>query len=639
MDKELKLVASASTIQLLNKCKEDSIYGSDAINIPSLMGAIIDSDEAALRGYLLKKKIEIHELENFMQLIKGNRSSLLIDGKNAESEPIFHSELDYYLILLSEDKKEYKYPCSEEMSEVINEIIKMASEAQFNKIEPIHFVISLFRIDDKTLKEYFKDLEVDYEKAKKFFTRLTQNNSKIIPYEMSNFLRVINDSIDPKEPCRILGRDREIKRLWTILSKEEKANPILVGEDGVGKMALVEAIAYDIVSGRCPEKFKDYLVIGLNVTALISGTEYRDQAKRFDMFIDFLYRHKNIILFIDEIHTIIGDGACAIEELNFAQSLKPHLTKNGITVIGATTTREYEDYLRDDAALSRRFRVVQIDEPSFEELPSMIRNSVAAKAKYHGISISRAMLEYIILISYYFESYQKNSDKILDLVDEAMALAKINGRKRVTKYEIKEIYFDSFDRFETMSLEQRKIVAYHEAGHYLVAKFLDILEITPVAVSIVPKGYTLGSTVIEDRFIDQVANIDYIIATIAFDLGGRVAEGIYSPDVTSEAVEDYKFAVEKAYSVVAKTAVPLNGDDSLESMMVYLDTEETPMLTERVKNILNEKVKQLIRKAYNLAEDLLKSHMDLLEAIVNALLENPIMSEKELSKICKKFED
>ena len=199
-----------------------------------------------------------------------------------------------------------------------------------------------------------------------------------IPHSLSGCLTVLNNEYSPDEEyCRFSGRDKEVSKLMRILAKATKRNAILVGAGGVGKSTIVDILTWLIVTNNCPTVFSDSIVVSLDVSAMIAGTHFRGTAEqRFVDLANFLEENPKCILFIDEIHNILGAGACKEGELDLANSLKPILAKGVTRVIGATTDGEYEKYFSQDAALKRRFEKIVINEPKVNEVYPMIENQI-----------------------------------------------------------------------------------------------------------------------------------------------------------------------------------------------------------------------------------------------------------------------
>ncbi len=217
----------------------------------------------------------------------------------------------------------------------------------------------------------------------------------------------------------VIGRDREVQRVIQILSRRTKNNPVLIGEPGVGKTAIAEGLAQKIVSGDVPESLIGKRVVSLDLTGMVAGTKYRgDFEERIKAALEEARRAGDVILFIDELHTIVGAGAAegAIDASNI---LKPALSRGEIQAIGATTLNEYRKYIEKDAALERRFQPVQVDEPSEEESVEILRGLRDKYEAHHKLKITDEALEAAVKLSVRFINDRYLPDKAIDLVDEA----------------------------------------------------------------------------------------------------------------------------------------------------------------------------------------------------------------------------
>ena len=530
------------------------------------------------------------------------------------------------------EKVQISVPVDEEVSKVFEKLLEIIGKFNITEIEPLHITSAMFMTDNKDFKQFFRDIDANYDEAKKHFHPDRILVCGVIPFQLAGFLSTMNDKVDGKSPCEILCRDKETEAIWNICLKKNKRNTIIVGEPGVGKSALIEKLTHDINSGKCPEKFKKYKVIVLDVNALIAGTSYRgDAEERIKDLINFLETHHDVILFIDEVHTILGASSCFEGEMDLANALKPILARGDTIVIGATTEEEYEKYFKKDGALSRRFEKVEVKEPLAEKVYPMIKNKLLALTKYHGVTISREMVDYSILVASCFAFEKKNPDKTLDLIDRAMVSAVRSGKDHVDKDCVLNNFGIYFEMWDLMSEETKKEVAYHEAGHYIVGKASGrLIRHNWLAVSIMPAEHYLGVTVYEDddRKV-PFCNTDYYIDSIAFCLGGRVAENMFRKDFTSGASADLEQATKEAFHLVSKLGM---GNDSIENR-VYLNTENYPMFSEKAVNIINDEVNKVVKKSFERATKILEVNTDILEAIVAALVENRIMSETELDAI------
>ena len=221
---------------------------------------------------------------------------------------------------------------------------------------------------------------------------------------------------------RIVGRDREIDRMVQILSRRQKNNPCLIGEPGVGKTAIVEALALRIVEGNVPEALANFEVWQLDLTALVAGTQFRGQFEsRILGLIKEIKAAGNIILMIDEVHNIAGAGETSDGSMSAANLLKPALSRGEIRVIGATTLKEYRKSIEKDSALERRFQPVKIDEPSVEETVEIIRGIKKYYESFHGVYISDEVARFAATLSERYITERFLPDKAIDLIDEASA--------------------------------------------------------------------------------------------------------------------------------------------------------------------------------------------------------------------------
>lgn len=229
-------------------------------------------------------------------------------------------------------------------------------------------------------------------------------------------------AIDP-----VIGRQKEIKRVIQILSRRTKNNPVLVGEPGVGKTAVAEAIATEIVNKRVPEDLLNKRVMALNMGNLVAGTKYRGEFEdRMKKILNEIAKDGKVILFVDEMHTLIGAGGAegAIDASNI---LKPSLARGDIQMIGATTFDEYQKYIEKDQALARRFQQVRLSEPSRKEALAILQGLKPKYEKFHHVTISEASLEDAVDLSSRYISDRFLPDKAIDLVDEASAAVKIRN--------------------------------------------------------------------------------------------------------------------------------------------------------------------------------------------------------------------
>ncbi len=222
-----------------------------------------------------------------------------------------------------------------------------------------------------------------------------------------------------------IGRQKEIERVMEILSRRKKNNPVLIGEPGVGKTAIVEGLAQLIASGQCPEALKDHRVLSLDMAAVIAGTKYRGQfEERLKAVINEIAQNRNIILFIDELHTLVGAGA-AEGAVDASNMLKPALARGELQCVGASTLNEYRKYIEKDGALERRFQTVIVDPPTVDETIEILKGLRKRYEDHHRVVIPDATLESAAKLSERYITDRFLPDKAIDVIDEAGARARL----------------------------------------------------------------------------------------------------------------------------------------------------------------------------------------------------------------------
>lgn len=353
-----------------------------------------------------------------------------------------------------------------------------------------------------------------------------------VPEELSDYLIDLKCKYSKKSNSDIKGRDDEIFKLWNIISKKTKRNAVLVGNPGVGKTAIIEAITSSIINKKCPKQFNKYKVYMLDINGMVAGTEYRGQfEERVKDFIDYIENSKDTIVFIDEIHHLLGAGNAEGSGPDLAGALKPILSRDNIIVIGATTNDEYERLFSRDGALSRRFETVFVEEPKFDEVKPMLEGRIETLSKYHEVSIDDKMVDKVMIFANSFTDVA-NPDRTIDLLDKSMAMAKISGDNQVKYEHLFKVYKKEFDKFNKIPEIERKATAYHEAGHF-VAWLLSKTKINEkcTSISIVPAYYWAGATMFED--IDEIVQRDenFLKESIISDLAGRIAENFVTKGV------------------------------------------------------------------------------------------------------------
>lgn len=252
----------------------------------------------------------------------------------------------------------------------------------------------------------------------------------------------------------VVGRDKEIARLIQILSRRTKNNPCLVGEPGVGKTAIVEGLAQRIISSMVPESVKNKRVVVLDLSGMVAGSKYRGEfEERIRNVINEVRSNQGILLFIDELHTIIGAGG-AEGALDASNILKPSLSRGEIQLIGATTLEEYRKYIEKDAALERRFQPVTVEEPSEEETIEILKGLRPYYEKHHGVVIEDSALEAAVKMSERYINDRFLPDKAIDIIDEAASKVRLGGYRMAPEVDAMELELHEIQKDKEKAVKQ-----------------------------------------------------------------------------------------------------------------------------------------------------------------------------------------
>jgi ATP-dependent Clp protease ATP-binding subunit ClpB len=310
---------------------------------------------------------------------------------------------------------------------VISEAEKIASRMKDEFISTEHLFLSLIEKDEKC-KEIAEQFRINKEKVISVLKtirgnqRVTSQDPEATFNALEKYSRNLTDMAQKGKLDPVIGRDEEIRRVIQILSRRTKNNPVLIGDPGVGKTAIVEGLAIRIIRGDVPEGLKNKSIVALDMGALIAGAKFRGEfEERLKAVLkEVTESNGSIILFIDELHTVVGAGA-AEGAMDAGNLLKPMLARGELHCIGATTLDEYRKYIEKDKALERRFQTVLIDQPSVEDTISILRGLKERYEIHHGVKIKDSALIAAAVLSDRYISDRFLPDKAIDLVDEAAA--------------------------------------------------------------------------------------------------------------------------------------------------------------------------------------------------------------------------
>jgi ATP-dependent Clp protease ATP-binding subunit ClpC len=372
-------------------------------------------------------------------------------------------------------------PFSDEMKVIIKNLDKHCEKLKDNIIDTTHVMLSI--LDSKsTLVTLLSEMGVTYNKFYKTVTNMDKlehknsafsnedqdendsfrrpknKDSKTKTPVLDNFCRDISKAVEKGQIDPVVGREIEIKRVSQILSRRKKNNPVLIGEPGVGKTAIVEGLAQLIFEGNAPRTLTGKKIYMLDLASIVAGTKYRGQfEERMKAILEECKANPDIVLFIDELHTIVGAGNSS-GSLDASNIFKPALARGEIQIIGATTLDEYRENVEKDGALTRRFQQVLVEEPTLEETKVILMNIKEKYEKHHRVKYTEEAIEECVKLSARYIMDRAMPDKAIDVLDEAGATTNISVEKpddiKELEEQIKEILLEKNEVVKKQKYEE-----------------------------------------------------------------------------------------------------------------------------------------------------------------------------------------
>src|SRR3954464_13083765 len=448
---------SSQVKEIISFSREEALrLGNDFIGTEHLLlGLIREGDNTAIR--ILKSfNVDLYELRKEIELAVKDKTGKNIANINSVQLPK-QEEREIRVTVL--EAKALKSP-TVETEHLMLSILKNKENIATQILNQFDVDYDLFRNELGVVKsndvrsEYADENEDDFDEEKKYSQQKSRSagNAKSKTPVLDNFGRDITRLAESGALDPIVGREEEIERVSQILSRRKKNNPILIGEPGVGKTAIVEGLALRIVQRKVSRVLFDKRVISLDLAALVAGTKYRGQfEERMKAIMNELEKNRDVILFIDEIHTIVGAGG-ASGSLDASNIFKPALARGELQCIGASTLDEYRMYIEKDGALDRRFQKVLVEPPSVDETIQILTNIQSKYEDYHSVSYSKDAIEACVKLSDRYMTDRLLPDKAIDVLDE------VGARVHLKNINVPQNILDLEKQIENIKQEKNKVV-------------------------------------------------------------------------------------------------------------------------------------------------------------------------------------
>lgn len=494
-------------------------------------------------------------------------------------------------------------------------------EALDNNCETINF-----KVGNRNVDMEIKKVEQIIKIAKsQFASQIT------IPHCLKKYITILSNLSDEK----LSARDEEIEKLWTCLCSKQKSNAILVGEHGVGKTTMAMEVVRQITLKECPKQLSRHNILEINTLKLLELAE--NSTFKYEHMLNNLLEfakenRKKVIFYIDNLLHVKCDPVLMKCFLVF-------IKEYNIKVVASVSLDDFQNYFMVDMISMKYLNPILLEEPEIDEIYPMLKSRIDKLQKTYRVEISEKMIRFTILTGLSLSSSNSaNPESTLDIINFALADAERRGQKEVTKSNILSYYYIDFKLAKKTNEEEKWITAYHEAGHYLVSKMSpNIKNFKNAFVSILPIEGALGLTASYIDFGKQLTfSKEYYIDEIAFSLGGRVGEAIYTNEFSSGAQADLTAANTMAEQLVLAFGLSDIDGEQNKSYMVGNYIKDF-LLTDELRVKINNEISKIINESYMRAEKIINENEGLLKEIAQRLVTEGVLMGDELEEICEKY--
>lgn len=391
---------------------------------------------------------------------------------------------------------------------ILESSYKIAKKYSSDKIGTEHILLALLEERESVASKILTKIEADLISLKDDVVTFLRTSERGVTYaspvvdtaipNLMKYGKVITKLAEEGRLDPVIGRDKETERVIRILSRKSKNNPCLIGEAGVGKTAIIEGLATRIVQGRVPSSLLGKIIVSLDLTSMVAGAKYRgDFEERIKNIMNEAAKNKSVILFIDEIHTIVGAGS-AEGAIDAANIMKPELSRGNIQLIGATTLGEYRKYIEKDAALERRFQPVLVEEPDVDGALEILYGIRERYERHHKIGISDSALEAAVRLSQRYIQDRFLPDKAIDVLDEACSMATVSYDLETEKTK------NIREKMQQLSNEKRNAILNHDFDTAINLRELEKLYTAELSEEMIINERIKGSVQVKEEHVRQV---------------------------------------------------------------------------------------------------------------------------------------